>query len=450
MIFEAFSEQSFTPDPSCLLQVRPSRSPASPVDIRAWLRDVHSGLQHFLPKSAASALLTEDLLTPDGKPVDVLSHFHLVGKRLDSLRTNWSGVAHTAQATAASDEIDPDAKPWPGAEQVWIPVTPELEISGWMVLAKEGGPSNSLAGGSPRKSDCIVVLPGLLGNNSGLRSRDLCMALREKGIHSLALELRGHGRTELRSPRVAYTFGTLETNDLLHVSRWLKRQPFVNRTGLLGFCWGANHAILTAFFDGRRGPHLSITDELQKRLPDPPDEPHYDAGVMAFSPVLQFEELIDKLDKPISKFKDPVAAGLQGSIKTRMKRKGYDSPSGSLRRLIQCEFHRAQPDYPDAARDAVTYLRLLEYKGLPDGNKLEHVKTPLLIAHAANDPMALAQHLADLAAKLKNPRVAMLVLPGGGHIGFAPYAKNYFYNLVLNFFDPDHGAAAVSEAESGY
>jgi predicted alpha/beta-fold hydrolase len=391
---------------------------------------------HLLPKASASTLLTEDLLSLNGAPIDVLSHFHLDGKRLVSLRSNWTGVAHTAQATSASDEIDPNARPWPDSEQVWIPVAPGLEISGWFMAAREGG--------AQRNTDCIVVLPGLLGNNSVLRSRDLCMALRDRGFHALALELRGHGRTELRSPQVAYTFGTFETGDLLFVSRWLKRQSFVKRTGLIGFCWGANHAIMTAFFDGHRGPHTSLTAELRKHLPDPPDERHYDAGVMAFSPVLQFEELIDKLDTPISRFKDPVAAGLQKLIKARMTRKGYPSPSVSLRRLIQCEFDRAHPDYPEAVRDLITYLRLLPYKNLPDGGKLEEVQTPLLITHAANDPLSSAQHLADLAARVKNPRVAAMVLPGGGHIGFAPYAKNYYFSLVFNFFDPEHGAAATA------
>ena len=78
MIFDAFSEQSFTPDAGCLVQVRPDRSPTTAIETRAWLRAVHSGLEHLLPKASASTLLTEDLVAANGSPIDVLSHFHLV------------------------------------------------------------------------------------------------------------------------------------------------------------------------------------------------------------------------------------------------------------------------------------------------------------------------------------------------------------------------------------
>ena len=40
--------------------------------------------------------------------------------------------------------------------------------------------------------------------------------------------------------------------------------------------------------------------------------------------------------------------------------------------------------------------------------------------------------------------VAAVVLPGGGHIGVAAYAKKYYYSLMMNFFDASLAPRAVS------
>ena len=64
------------------------------------------------------------------------------------------------------------------------------------------------------------------------------------------------------------------------------------------------------------------------------------------------------------------------------------------------------------------------------------------IVSSINDPFLSAQETADLMARTSNPKVAALILRGGGHIGFAPYNRSYFYSLITNFFDPKTGAAA--------
>ncbi len=66
---------------------------------------------------------------------------------------------------------------------------------------------------------------------------------------------------------------------------------------------------------------------------------------------------------------------------------------------------------------------------------------PTLIVHSVNDPLQTAQEVADLMAETSNPNVAALMLPGGGHIGFQAWARRYFYNLIINFFDPRTGPA---------
>ena len=48
----------------------------------------------------------------------------------------------------------------------------------------------------------------------------------------------------------------------------------------------------------------------------------------------------------------------------------------------------------------------------------------------------------------ENPNVAALILRGGGHIGYFPYNKAYTYSLIVNFFDPERGAAACRKGTS--
>jgi predicted alpha/beta-fold hydrolase len=381
----------------------------------------------MLPASRAPALLTEDLIVPEGRPRDVFVHFGINPDRLASLRGNWDGLTHTAQATGADSTPGLATPHWPDYEDIWIPVDEGVEISGRLGLATANDKS-----AEPR--DCIVILPGLLGDNNVLRTRDLCDALRTCGFHALALEFRGHGRTLIGRPDLYYGFAVLETIDLLAISRWLEEQPYVRRTGLIGFCWGANHALIAAWYDSCRGDHVSVNPALRAILPAVPDYRHYSAGVMALSPVLRFEELIAALDKPWSKFKHPVLSGLQTNIRTRMAYRRVEDTSGSLRRCILHEFFHTVLKYEQGFDDSVKFLRLLPYQGLPDHHKLEKVRVPLVIVFAANDPLSRSQDVADLIATTGNPNVGAVVLPGGGHVGFAPYAKPYYYSLILNFF----------------
>lgn len=403
---------------------------------RPWLRSAHSRLAPLLPHSRPAALLTEDLLDEAGRPVDVLAHFGRKKSNLESIFGNWNGLAHTAQLSGTDSPRDPDPPSWPGFEEVWIPVTPSLSLFGLLGWSRDDA-------GQVRDSDCIVILSGILGHNRTMRTRDLAMALRDSGLHAMALELRGHGQTDRRYPDVYYNFGALETDDLVAVSHWLQSQPHVRRTGLVGFCWGANQALLCAWYDGRPPNDPSITPRLAEHLREASAQGHFQAGVIAFSPVLRFEEIIEavKVHRPVLLY--PVLATLQSTIETRLRFKGHDrhpdyDPTkypGSLRKLIDYEYARSELNYPGSVEDGLQFLRFLPYQGLPDGNKLASAHYPVLIVQGSNDPLACAQDVADLIARTPNPNVAAIVLRGGGHVGFAAYARSYYYSLVINFFD---------------
>jgi pimeloyl-ACP methyl ester carboxylesterase len=416
------------------------------VSTRQWLENAHQQLVHFLPEHEADPLLTDDLTRPSGEPVDVSRHFDMDEDDLQSLLDNYKGIRYSAEAASSDYHIDKPAPSWTGFEDIWIPIPQpkdwELSLSGRIGFARDGQ-------GRIIDSDCIVILPGLFGDNGVKRSKDISLALRDSGFHVLSLEIRGHGQTEARYPNMYSTFGVMETDDLMHVSDWLEELPHVNRTGLIGYCWPANMCLFAAWYDGRPADDGIISPELMEYLTGyDPDKRRFEAGVIAFSPVLRWEVLQDELEYQRSIFGHPIYNAIQGTLRDRMQRKDYPNPSGNLRQLVQNEYEGYDISLPGGVQEGYPFLRLIPYKGRPAGDKLEHARVPVLIVHGADDPLSPAQYVADLMATVENPKVAAVILPSGGHVGFAGYSREYYLSLVTNFFDPRTGPADTTKLQT--
>ena len=195
-----FAERSFPFRPDRIKMLPPSDQPET---TRQWLRRAHDALVHKLDDDDEElALLTEDMLDAEGKPIDVMAHFDREDKTLHSVFDNLRGLEHTAQVTGTSESIEDPAPAWEGFEDVWIPIDEGVKIQARIGLARD-------ADGEPRNASCIILLPGLLGDNMRLRSRDIASGLRDYGFHAISLELRGHGQTEAKHPELAYNFGVL-------------------------------------------------------------------------------------------------------------------------------------------------------------------------------------------------------------------------------------------------
>lgn len=408
-----------------------------PSTTRQWLEQVHGDLADYLPWSVHGPVITAELVEPDGSPLNVFSHFACNPKLLSAVWYNFAGLLYSAQSTGVRFEQRPP-EPWPGFEDIWIPVGGGLELAGRLGLAAYNG--------RPIFSDCIILLPGLFGDNTTKRSRDLAIALRDSGLHVLSLEQRGHGRTRERFPDVPYTYGVFESGDLLAVAEWLQDRPEIGDTGVIGFCWGANTALLAAWQEGRSEADPHVPPKLASCLRPRSRQRLLRAGVLAFSPALTFEQLIDQLDRAWTLLENPVLESLGRIVAGRARQEAYalKRPS-SLRELIQAEADACDVGYADFLADGLAYLRLLGKPGEPPDSKLEAARVPVLIVQSVDDPVASAQGVADLFAGLRNPNVAGVILPGGGHCGFAHYARRYYYNLVLSFFDRRNGAAACLE-----
>lgn len=432
-----FSERSFPIEVSRLVRLRDNVAPrADLVCTRSWLEHAHNRLSGLLPRNDPAPLLTRDMIGASDRRFDVFRYFRINPDGLATFGANLNGIAQTAQV-ASSRLGERDRKPWAGFDDIWVPVDENVRLSGRLGLARRGDEIVS--------ADCIVVLPGLLGENVVLRTRDICIALRDAGFHVLALELRGHGETGFHYPEVPYTYGIKEVGDLLAVSEWLEDQPYVRQTGMLGFCWGANLAMLAAWEDGRADDHPSVSPRLRPFLRPRNGRTHYSAGIIAYSPAVRFEEVLDATDREWGLFENPVLNGLQKTVRKRFERIGSSKVDGNLRRLIIEETARSEINYPGAVEEGLDYLRLAEYRGREAGDKLEAARVPILVIHAANDPLVPAQEVADFLATVENPLVAGMVLAGGGHDGFAPYARRHFYSLMINFFDANYGVAGSRE-----
>ncbi len=279
-------------EPGRIVRVQPAApstdDPNDPPPTRQWLVTADKGLRPLLPRHPQEPLLTEQLCDKRGRPVDLVAHFGVRTWGLESIWVNFLGLSDSAQMSQMTDRVGPSA-PWPQFDEVWIPVGGDLESAGRLGMARD-------VAGAVVDSECIVILPGLHGGQDVQRTRDLAAGLRQSGLHVLALDPRGQGLTEERYPTRKYTWGVFETDDLLRVSDWLMRQGHIRRTGLIGFSWSANQALLVAWRDGQLAGNASIALRLAKHLAAPPPGRRYEAGVIAFSPVLRFEELMDKLE----------------------------------------------------------------------------------------------------------------------------------------------------------
>ncbi|MEM7163968.1 MAG: alpha/beta hydrolase [Planctomycetota bacterium] len=413
-----FSEKPFPPQDGDVVPF-PPRFRAQPT--RAWLQKFHDVARTRLPDPAAS-LLTDDLRDASGAAKDVYAHFDLDRADLGGVFGNCSGIQQTAQCSG-SPHASPDGL-WDGFENVWVPVGRGFSVSGQLGFATD-------AAGRPTPSRCIVMLPGFFGDHSVRRTRDMATALLAAGLHVLAIEIAGHGETEKRFPEIPYTFGYFEAKELLDVSSWLRRRhPAVTETGLIGFSWGANTALMSGYY-------ASTLDPGEGRTP----AQEYTAGVLAFSPVPDYDHFLRNTDGTHSITGDAVLSRLEDVIRIRQEMKQYDDRSGNFEALARAEFSRVAPitaEFEAAARD---FLQLLPAPG--DRGRLAAFDRPFVVVQGANDPLRSAQDVAALVAPANNPNVGAVILPGGGHVGFAAYSRSYFYSVIVRFFDPATAPIAV-------
>ena len=100
------------------------------------------------------------------------------------------------------------------------------------------------------------------------------------------------------------------------------------------------------------------------------------------------------------------------------------------------ELGKLYPTFDASRSDLKHFLEFSRNHWKVGATRMENVRVPLLILNAANDPLATAQGVAELFSRQHNPNIGVILLREGGHIGFTAYSTDYYYSLMLNFFDP--------------
>lgn len=405
---------------------------------REWAVAAHKRLHPLLPASAQPAMTTDEMAAPAGGVADVGARFGLNPAHLDSIFFNFKGILHTAQVLSGGFRNAGRTPTWPGFTPVEIPMDDGLKM-----CARWAPPTGTDLGGS-----WVVIAHGLFGSIDGADPLNHAEALRAFGHHVLAIEMRGHGDTNVLAPAYPIEFGVTESRDLLATSRWLRQTQQARRVGLVTFCSTSHHALITAWLDGRDPTHEDKSTPIFGSVAPPLAQPAFNAGILAVSPPVDLVATTDRQDVPHCLLCEPAKASLTAKTEQRMQECGYPI-SHVLWKMVEHELCRSQwkaqyPDYPALIKDVVRFVNFHADDWREGVRRMERVRSPLLILHAANDPLAPPQEVADLFGRVRNPNCAVIMLARGGHTGFPALSAPYYYSLMRAFFDPATAPRAVA------
>ncbi len=415
---------------------------APPLPAREWASKANAAAAHLLPQSEPPPLTTQDFVR-DGQALDVYKHFGINPRHVDNLLTNLDGLQQTAQVSSPPSVLDKKGhifRPaWAGFQDVEIPVGGKITLFGRLGAPDLKDPISPEIPGS-----FIVITHGLFGSLDGLDMANEVEALRRAGHHVLAVEMRGHGETNCEHPEYTVSFGINESSDLLAISHWLKTVHHATRVGLVSFSLTGYEGLLTAWLDGKQAVTRFDDTPLLRGLPEHlRDESAFNAGMFIVSPPIDLVAVADSFEKHYTVLSGPCKSQFQTHVAARMALV-QSAPTYSLWGWADSEFRRGGWDqkYPSFAAlksDLMRFINLRADHWQEGVRRLENIRIPILMLTAANDPLATAQGLADLLARVKNPNIAAVMLQQGGHMGFPALSADYYYSMMLNFFDPKTG-----------
>jgi predicted alpha/beta-fold hydrolase len=436
--------------PARLVRLQPDQLHAAGntarLSARSWAGVMHAAARDRLPESSRDALTTEQLAPAHGPPANVWRHFALDPATLDTFWHNWDGLEKTALVASPPPSIERghiQRAPWNGFHDVELP-----GAGGALLYARLGRPDPAHA----IPGSAILITHGLFGTLDGIDMENQAQALRRAGHAVLALEMRGHGETNCRHPEYAITFGMYEVGDLVAAARWLKSTVPATRVGLVSFSLTAYEALLMAWLDGQR----PVTDldrfPALAGLPRPSEEPAFNGGIMVISAPIGILSLADGFTPRADPLDAPCKATLQGQVAARLETY-HEPPAYGMWDLAQSEFTRAGfiragQDVAPFRESFYRFIDLSRDQWREGAARMENVRVPLLVLHAANDPLGTAQGVADLFGRVHNPNVGVIVLRQGGHMGFSALSADYYYSVITNFFDPATAPRPVATAST--
>ena len=428
-----FSPQSFPMQVDHLVQPTSAQLSApggDRLDTRLWVETIHRQTAPLLPAKAREALFSNTLRDAQGRTIDIYQHFRLREANVDALLGNLQGLEQTAQVTGPPLGGKPSPM-WTGFKRVTLP-----SADGWIPHARLGTPDPAYE----IPGSYVIITHGMFGSLEGPDMENHVQALRRAGHHVLAIEMRGHGQVGERSRALPITFGLRETADLLTAAQWLKTKHHAQRVGLVAFSVYGFESLLAAWLDAAPLGPADAARPILRNAPAVAAEPTFNGGMFIVSAPVGIQKMSNVFAKRWGKTEAPVKWTFQKHVENRLREFG-DPPPRSIWDFIIPELRRdgwtrAYASETKLRSDMEWYLDLRTNNWSAGTQRLELARTPILVLSAANDPLATAQDVADLFSRVNNPNIGVILLSGGGHMGFPALSANYYYSLMKAFFDP--------------
>lgn len=264
----------------------------------------------------------------------------------------------------------------------------------------------------------LVVVHGLLSSRLFDYVREIAVrAYYDWGFNVAVIDLRSFGLTEMLT-RAPNTGGWKEGEDVLCAARCLKELGSTS-VGALGISLGASSVMGASHPEG--------ADEL------------LDGGILAIcgpGDVRRATAHIDR-ERPRSDPFYPVARAFHSMLLSKVRSLGWPAEVASFHTLMEVV---VGPHYGLSADEV--------YERSSAANHVERTRTPLLVLHAADDPVVPIEHarLVEAAAH-GNPNVRVWIVPGGSHAAFDALDRRWTYTVYREWFER---LARYVEREAGY
>jgi predicted alpha/beta-fold hydrolase len=234
-----------------------------------------------------------------------------------------------------------------------------------------------------------------------------------------------------------------ESGDLLAATDWLRHAHGATRVGLVCFSLTGYESLLTAWLDGKNAAEQFVDVKLLQELPAHRERPAFDGGMFIVSAPVGIMDVGESFSHRSTVWNGPVKASFEDRVAKRLEEYG-DTPGFSMWDLSRAEIARSgllagYKDFEAARPDFLRFIDLSADNWKVGAARMENVRVPLLVLSAANDPLASGQSVAELFSRQRNPNIGVVLLKEGGHMGFSALSADYYYSLMVNFFDPRTG-----------
>ncbi|MBK5093140.1 MAG: alpha/beta fold hydrolase, partial [Actinobacteria bacterium] len=265
----------------------------------------------------------------------------------------------------------------------------------------------------------LVISHGMMSSKNDPQIQELFLtAYAGWGFNVLAIDLRNFGKSQSLS-HTPSTAGWKEGEDLLAAAKYLAEMPEVTSVGITGFSMGAG-STMRAAYSAKEYPYLT-------------------GGAVAWNGYSDARRQLDYIDTkpPVTHPFYPAYWSFVGTQKLRKDdMKDYvDDPE--TRAFLDQPFKEfnfenyvekiTAPHYGVTADEVFSKASSKEY--------LADIEVPLLIIHAADDPICPPSEMDDLMEPADgNPNVNVWMMWTGNHCGFRWYDRNWFETVLRDFF----------------